>query len=61
LLSAEGINNKPLRYYSNIVKIRGREYYMCSEWYEKTDNNDRTYLIKWLGKHAGNETEIHNS
>ncbi len=39
----------PLRYYSAPVLIHGEEYFLCSEWYEVAANNDRPYLMKWLG------------
>ncbi|WP_281884746.1 hypothetical protein [Paenibacillus sp. YYML68] len=41
----------PLRYYSAPLRIYGEEYYFCSEWYEVPANNDRPYLMKWLGLH----------
>lgn len=40
---------KPKRYYSSTLKIYGEEYYLCSEWFEVPTNNDRPYLMKWLG------------
>lgn len=39
------------RYYSEQVKINGKYFYLCSEWYETEANNDRPYLIKWLKTH----------
>ncbi|MFA9556726.1 hypothetical protein ACERII_05450 [Evansella sp. AB-rgal1] len=43
---------KPARYYSGTITIFGEEYYLCSEWYEVPANNDRPYLMKWLGMHV---------
>ncbi|OXS25672.1 hypothetical protein LNN31_10715 [Acetobacterium wieringae] len=42
---------KPVRYYANPVRVHGREYFLCSEWYEVPTNNDRPYLMKWLILH----------
>jgi hypothetical protein len=39
----------PLRYYSAPVRIHGEDYFLCSDWYEVPANNDRPYLMKWLG------------
>ena len=53
LLQKASITNgrSPMRYYSSPVKIHGEDYFMCSEWYEVTANNDRPYLLKWLVLH----------
>jgi YHS domain-containing protein len=42
-------SNRPSRYYATPIRIHGEEYFLCSEWYERFDNNDRPYLMKWLG------------
>lgn len=41
----------PARYYSAPLKIYGEEYFLCSEWFEVSANNDRPYLMKWLALH----------
>ena len=41
---------KPLRYWKNPVQLFGEWYYMCSEWYEVPQNNDRPYYEAWLRK-----------
>lgn len=41
----------PQRYYAAPVNIDGEDYFLCSEWYEVPANNDRPYLLKWLGLH----------
>lgn len=52
LLQTEEPNSeRPDRYYAKPLKIHGRYYFMCSEWYEKNTNNDRPYLIRWLSAH----------
>lgn len=48
LLQTEGPDSKrPDRYYANPLRIHGKYYFMCSEWYEK----DRPCLIRWLSEH----------
>jgi len=42
---------KPTRYYANPIKIKGQLYYLCSEWFETSANNDRPFLLKWLALH----------
>lgn len=39
------------RYYVEQVIINGSYFYLCSEWYESSANNDRPYLLKWLQDH----------
>lgn len=39
------------RYYKEPVRIRGKEYRLCSQWYETEANNDRKDLLAWLKKH----------
>ena len=39
------------RYYAEQVIINGSYFYLCSEWYESSANNDRPYLLKWLQDH----------
>lgn len=41
-------DNNKLRYWSKPVTIFGEEYFICSQWYEKENNNDRPYFEKWL-------------
>ena len=53
LIDAEGEQGKhPVRYYAQPLKIHGKYYFMCSEWFETPANNDRPYLIKWLQEHS---------
>ncbi len=40
------------RYYAKPLLIRGEEFFICNDWYEKSSNNDRPYLEKWLTKHG---------
>ncbi len=44
----------PQRYYSSPLKIYGEAYFLCSEWFEVPANNDRPYLLRWLGLHMDN-------
>lgn len=39
---------RPLRYWAGAVRAYGEEYFICSEWYEVPQNNDRPYFMKWL-------------
>lgn len=41
----------PKRYYVSPLTIYGEDYFLCSEWYEVPENNDRPYLMKWLVLH----------
>jgi len=40
-----------VRYYAKPLFIHGKQYYMCSQWFETSANNDRPYLLKWIEKH----------
>lgn len=40
------------RYYSKSLKIRDTEYYLCSQWFEGENNNDRPFLLKWIEEHS---------
>ena len=40
-----------VRYYANPITIKGQKYYMCSQWFEVSTNNDRPYLVKWIEEH----------
>lgn len=41
-----------VRYYAKPLTIRGKQYRLCSQWFEVSANNDRPYLMAWLEKHA---------
>lgn len=41
----------PVRYYSQPLYISGKEYKMCSQWFEVPANNDRPYLLKGIEEH----------
>lgn len=41
----------PKRYYAAPIRIYGKAYFLCSEWYEVSANNDRPYLLRWLAEH----------
>jgi len=38
------------RYWKTPVRINGDYYFVCSEWFETEQNNDRPYYDKWLRK-----------
>lgn len=48
LLVEESNNFERIRYYSSPIIIKGKYYYLCSQWYETSANNDRPYLEKWI-------------
>lgn len=52
LLVEESNNFEKIRYYSNPIIIKGKYYYLCSQWYETSANNDRLYLEKWVLLHS---------
>jgi hypothetical protein len=41
-------DKKVHRYWAGTVEIYGDTYFICSEWYEVPQNNDRPYFMKWL-------------
>lgn len=53
LLPVQDTNGgRPARYYSSPISVRGKKYFLCSEWFEVSTNNDRPYLLKWLALHT---------
>ena len=48
LVPANG--SSPLHYWRDKVVICEKEYYLCCEWFEQINNNDREYFDKWLSK-----------
>ena len=42
---------KILRYWAGEVEAYGEMYFICSEWHEVPQNNDRPYFMKWLDLH----------
>ena len=53
LLRKASLSNgeKVLRYWSGAVEAYGEKYFICSEWYEVAQNNDRPHFMKWLTLH----------
>ena len=51
LLVHESENLEYNRYYSRLILIKGKYYYLCSQWFETPANNDRPYLEKWIMLH----------
>jgi hypothetical protein len=37
-----------VRYYSKPLTIHGKQYRLCSQWFEVAANNDRPFLLAWL-------------
>ena len=50
VLASEEYDSK--RYYAKPLVIKGEQYRLCSQWYEKSANNDRPFLLSWLEKHG---------
>lgn len=42
-------------YYSKLVNIRGKQYRLCSQWYETAANNDRPFVEKWIKEHQSHQ------
>ncbi|MDR0489498.1 MAG: hypothetical protein LBG99_08950 [Propionibacteriaceae bacterium] len=36
------------RYYVAPLRIHGKDYHLCSQWYEVPGDDDRVWLLKWL-------------
>ena len=51
LLAHKDCEFDTVRYYSNPININGEYYYLCSQWFETTANNDRPFLLKWIALH----------
>lgn len=45
----------PVRYYVKPLTIAGKQYLMCSQWFETTANNDRPFLDRWIEEHEAKE------
>ena len=41
----------PKYYYAPKIVIKGIYYWICNDWYEASNNNDRPYLLKWIKSH----------
>lgn len=51
LLKKADTEQKLKHYYKNPISINGVKYFLCCEWFEQNNNNDREYLLKWIEKH----------
>lgn len=51
LLAKASTEYERVRYYTKPLTINGQTYYMCSQWFETSANNDRPYLLKWIESH----------
>jgi len=52
--ASSGDGQAVLRYWPETVEIYGEKYFICSEWFETPQNNDREYFMNWL---ANKETK----
>jgi hypothetical protein len=50
LLRKASLSNgeKVLRYWAGAIEAYGERYFICSEWFEVPQNNDRLFFMKWL-------------
>ena len=55
LLVLQGVDFPKMRYYSKSITIKGDIYYLCSQWFEVSANNDRPFLLNWIEKHSSTE------
>lgn len=51
LLVKAGNDFDSIRYYVKPLTIHGEQYYLCSQWYETSSNNDKPYLLFWIEDH----------
>ena len=40
-----------VRYYSKPLTVNGKQYRLCSQWFEVSANNDKPFLLAWLKEH----------
>ena len=52
LLVSEDNSYDPVRYYAKPLVINGKRFFMCSQWFEVSANNDRPFLLKWIAQHT---------
>jgi len=43
------------RYWKSPINIHGNNFFICSEWFESDNNNDRQYYEKWLNRMKKNK------
>lgn len=51
LLVKENTSFDPVRYYSKPLHLSTDIYYLCSQWFETSTNNDRPFLEAWIMEH----------
>ena len=51
LLVRDDAEYSKVRYYAKPIYIKGQAYFMCSQWYETSANNDKPYLLRWIKEH----------
>ncbi len=51
LLKKADTEQKPKHYYKDVITINEVEYFLCCEWFEQKNNNDRQYLLEWIKEH----------
>lgn len=48
-------NYERIRYWKNPYQINGEIFFVCSQWFEVPQNNDRPYYEEWLQKMKNNK------
>ena len=51
LLVTERNPSNVANYFKLKVPIRGKVYFLCSQWFEQPKNNDRPFLERWIKSH----------
>lgn len=41
-----------VRYYTKPLMVQGKQYRLCSQWFEVAANNDRPFLLAWFDGHG---------
>jgi len=54
LLVPIGEDYDSVRYYTKPLTVQGKQYRLCSQWFEVAANNDRPLLLAWLEGHRAN-------
>ena len=52
LLVKPGEDYNRAKYYAEPAVINGEEYMICSQWYERPENNDKPLVLKWIREHS---------
>lgn len=48
LLVRDGTIFETIRYYKTPLFIKNEKFYLCSQWFESSINDDKSYLLYWM-------------